>query len=56
MVVVKKKQLNKENKEVLKENAKNERNLSEEEKVVKINYGGNRYRIMTEDEKSKIKE
>ena len=43
------------NKEVLKENVKNKcRNFSKEEKKAKREYGGNRYRSMTDD-KTKIK-
>ena len=45
-----------ENKEVLKENAKNKyRNLLEEEKEANREYQGNRYRNMAENEKSKLK-
>ena len=46
-----------ENKEVLKENAKNKhRTLSEEKIKAKREYGRNRYRNMTEVEKNKLKE
>ena len=45
-----------ENKEVLRENAKNKyRNLSEEEKEAKMEYGRNRYTSITKYEKNKLK-
>ena len=45
------------NKDVLRENIKNNyRNLSEGENEAKREYGINKYRAMTEDEKNKLKE
>ena len=46
-----------ENKEVLREKVKNKyRELSEEEKNIKIGYGRNRYHNMPEEKKQRLKE